>query len=346
MQIIKHSSTPIHPLFNEIEQLYSILSVEPFERLFEQSFDKSLSAIADIFNKYGKCKYNLAYTDKDYKPLNLPDYNNKNIIVCFSGGKDSIATALYYKQKGYNVYLYHLKHINAGMPDEHEYCKKIADYLDLPLYIDSITLSGHHIYTEHPMKNMIFMNGAIQYGIRNNIGVQIATGNYKTSYLDNSAFEMCGGDCIEMWEVYESIIHKIIQQFKIHLVLENINDAFERLIDYPDLLNLSYSCIGRYGLRKYRRQKLMDKFNIDLPENRCGGCYKCAVEYIYYADHGLYKYNEDYYKYCLHILYYNLRKENLPLYTIQDVWDEFLFYNIQESKLYPKILDLQLKDIK
>ena len=58
------------------------------------------------------------------------------------------------------------------------------------------------------------------------------------------------------------------------------------------------------------------------------------------------KYNENYYKYCLHILYYNLRKENLPLYTIQDVWDEFLFYNIQESKLYPKILDLQLKDIK
>ena len=133
-----------------------------------------------------------------------------NAYLSFSGGKDSTALVKKYINDGYNVYLYHMRRINPPLWDEYIQAQKIADYLHLPIYIDEITLSGHHDYIEHPMKNMIIANGALQYGIRAGIGTNIAFGNYTTSSLDYDNFEFCGGDDKEMWDIYNSIISTVI----------------------------------------------------------------------------------------------------------------------------------------
>ena len=136
--------------------------------------------------------------------------DKKSIIVCFSSGKDSIATVKHYMEQGYKVYLYHLRRINPPLYDEYIQAQELADYWNIPIFVDTVKLSGNHEYVEHPMKNYIIANGALQYGIREGITTSIAFGNYRTSSLQYDNFEFCGGDDIEMWDIYNSIISTII----------------------------------------------------------------------------------------------------------------------------------------
>lgn len=338
MQTVRHHYQNVHRIFDDIEQIYFIMSKKISLRsdtLITPPFtlDNSFKKLIGLFLDNGRDRFWMFY-DKLYKPLDLPERDEKNIIVCFSGGKDSIATVLYYMEQGYNVYLYHMKHINFALTDEYKRVEALSVYWNLPLYIDEIKLSGHHDYVEHPMKNMIIANGALNYGIREGIGTQIAFGNYKTSTLENDNFEYCGGDCVEMWEAYEHIIQRIIPNFHIMLCLDNLNDTLETVCKDDTLLNMSVSCIGRANLRKHKHDWVKKKYGIDLPTHRCDQCYKCCVEYIYMTDHDLQEYSEEYYKYCMKKLKKNVDAEDGSDYSMKEVWEHYFFYAISESKYF------------
>lgn len=338
MQTIWYSQKHIHPLFDDFDRIYALMSEQKAKssgRLFEQNMDVALMPLQNIFAKYGVEKQ-IPFKNKLFTKLNLPQYEQKRIIVCFSGGKDSIAAVKHYLNAGYEVYFYHMRHINFALTDEWECAQELADYWKLPLYIDTIKMSGHHDYVEHPMKNMMICNGALEYGIREGIGTNIAFGNYKTSSLEDDNFFFCGGDCIETWKIYEDIIHRIIPDFKMNLVLEHLGQTLEEVCPDFDVMELSVSCIGRANLRKYQHDWVKKKYGIFLPPHRCGRCYKCCVEYIYMADHDLQDYNEDYYKYCLAKLKKNYDREDGVAYTPEEVWNHYMFYDVEESKYYSK----------
>ena len=196
LQKIKHSLPNIHSIFDDFDLLYYQYSEKnPYKSnlniLWENRLPYCFKYLTDIFEKYGGIKSAYMYNSEKCKKLHLPKYNPKNIIVCFSGGKDSLAAVLHYKKLGYNIYLYHLKGINKAYPKEYEQAERLADALNLVLYTESIKLSGNHLYTEHPMKNMITANRALQFGIRHNIGIKVAFGNYYTAMLDNNVFDIC-----------------------------------------------------------------------------------------------------------------------------------------------------------
>lgn len=78
---------------------------------------------------------NLKKKDKqilNLSPKFIPNKNNKNVLVMFSGGLDS-TTALYYflKETDYNVYVHHviLKDATDRWKDELNACKNIVDIL-------------------------------------------------------------------------------------------------------------------------------------------------------------------------------------------------------------------------
>lgn len=325
MQKIQHEYKNIHPIFDDIERFYTRVSEKNLSRaLIPDTFDSSFTELQRLFNQYTIANYQFNFTRKNYKKLNLSKFNSKNIIVCFSGGKDSIAAVLHYQKLGYNVYLYHMRHINFALSDEWQVVKEFTEYQHLPLYIDEVTLSGHHDWVEHPMKNMIIANGALHYGIRENIGTKIAFGNYYTSSVFDDNFSFCGGDDIETWRAYETIIRRVIPRFRIYICLKNIRSAFNVVCSDRELLDKSVSCIGRANLRQHKRNWVKTKFGIELPKNRCGQCYKCCIEYIYMADKKLIEFNKEYYDYCLNKLRETMRQETGILYPIDEIRELYL----------------------
>lgn len=333
MQQVIRQQKNLHPIFNDIDRLYAILSKKNRDvGIVKEVFDNSCKSLLDLFAENG-IEPAVVLTDKQFIPFGKYK-KNKNIIVCFSGGKDSIATVKYYMSHNYKVYLYHLKHINPPLYDECYAAKEIADYLHLPIYIDDIKLIGKHDYIEHPMKNMIIASGALQWGIRRGIGSNIAFGNYTTSSLDYDNFEFCGGDDMEMWDAYNEMIQPFLPGFHMNIVLDNLGQTLETVCHDKKLLDMSISCLGRASMRPYWHNWVKSKYGVELPKHRCGRCYKCCIEYIYMADHDLQEYSEAYYKYCFGNLKKNVEREDGILYTDEEVWNHYVFYDIGRSKYY------------
>lgn len=342
MQKIRHQEENVHPLFDEIENFYCMTSqksVANTNSLIQPIYDYSFEYLHGFFEEYGEVEYRVDFVDRNYSKLNsLGD--EKDLILLFSGGKDSTAAALGYKELGYNVYLYHLLGINKQYPDEWKRAKQIADYLNLPIYFDKIELSGKLDYPEHPMKNMLIATRALNWGIKNNITTQLACGNYKTGHLEKASFFISSGDTVEMWDLYNYIIQTIIPNFEMKIDLTNSTETLNILSKDFKLFGLAQSCMGAYRFREWNKKRIEDKYNIKLLPNRCGSCWKDAVEYIYLVDNSdEYEYNEEYYKYCLNILKKNAKNEhNVVFNSIIELWESYFSYNIENSK-YKDILN-------
>ena len=333
MQIVKRVNPNVSPIMDDIDRLYCQLSEEEKTIPFvAQRYDSSFQMVVGTFLECSGYTWTIEFEEREY--AQLQPIENNNLILNFSGGKDSVASALKYKEEGYNVYLYHMRHINPALSDEWEKAKKLADMLGLPIYFDDIHFSGHHMWMEHPMKNMLIANGALSYGIREGIGTRVAFGNYTTSYLEDNAFDRCAGDCMDMWEAYEEIIHRVLPEFTIEANLENMGDTLNILVDHRDLLENTLSCLCRHSLRDYRHNWVKEKYGIELFPYRCGSCYKCCVEYIYMADHDKFPFSAEYYKYCLGQLYRVARAEKIRVRGVADIWNNFIFYPMEKSRLY------------
>lgn len=332
MQRIKHKYENVSPIFDDIERVYMQTSEKREGGLVPKKLDPCFKPLFDLFSVFGGVDYRNIYVKQKYAKIDDFERSKHNIIVCFSGGKDSIAAVLHYQKLGYNVYLYHMRRINFALSDEWKAVEEFAEYMKLPLYIEEINSTGYHDWVEHPMKNMIIANGALNYGIREKISTKIAFGNYYTGSVWDDNFGFCGGDDMEMWEAYETIIRRIIPKFRMYVCLKHIYSAMKLVCNRKDLLDISVSCIGRANLREYWHGWTENKFGIKLPKYRCGRCYKCCVEYIYMTDNGLAEYSEEYYKYCLKNLKKNMIKEGEQSDNILDVWDHYFFcFDINKS---------------
>lgn len=344
MQKIIHpeSYRSVHPIFDEIERFYTMTSVKEQKstnKLIKPCFDSAFVGFYSLFKDFGHVHYNFSIKHNKYPKLDLPKYDPKNVILLFSGGKDSVAAMLYYVKKGYNVYLYHMKHINQSFPNEVEISQQIADYMGLPLYIDDMRYSGHNDWMEHPMKNIIIANGALQYGIHEGITTKIATGNYTNSHIGFETFHQNAGDFVEFWQAYESVIQRIIPKFKVGIVLKNMVQTLKVMGEHKDLLEMSMSCLFPYRWRGQLIRQNEKKYGVKLMPNRCGSCAKCAFEYIYYADKGIIEYNEDFYAHCLDILYRNFEKNvTMPEFDSYEHFFETQFkYPTSKSKMKAKV---------
>ena len=342
MQKIIHSQDyrSIHPIINELEQFYALTSEKTLQSqtaLFKPTFDNAFGYLQSLFNQYGDTVCDFDLVQKNYPTLDIPKKRN-TVIVCFSGGKDSTATAVYYKNLGYDVYLYHVKAINKSYPDEWKRAQDVADYLELPIYFDTYELKGQLGFIEHPMKNMIIANGALQWAVHNNLGYNIAVGNYLTGGLNSSMFYICGDDSPQLWDAYELILRKAIPDFRVSIVLKNHGDTLDILSSDIKLFELCQSCIGAQRFRKWNHDNNEKKYGIKLLKHRCGSCWKCCVEYIYLADHDKVEYNEPYYIHCLDVLKKSDLRENGVIFsTVENLWDGYFQYDISKSK-YKNIL--------
>lgn len=343
MQRVIHAYKNQSRIFNMLEGLYTYVSDS--EYMFDDILwlDNSFSALNEILQSYI-----LIYREPLLKEFDLPRVpvnrnDPKEITVCLSGGKDSAAAAFYYKQMGYKVHLYHATGVNKAYGDEKLAAQRIADYLGYDLFIDKIRLEGTHRFIEHPLKNYVIANGAIHYCLAMGYTPQICFGNFNQAHVDLNAFEVCGGDCIEMWNAYQKIMQSAIPEFNIEIPLKTNTDTFDILEKDWTLFELSVSCMSPFRFRAFWKHRCEEQYNIRLFENRCGVCWKCALEAAWLMDTDRMDYNEAYYLHCFGILASTIFKEARRKEEYLNVWHNYMFYPITHSKAYDIISDCTLK---
>lgn len=337
MQYIEHPSY-IHKLMYDIDRFYVDMSELEFNDkgalLSNHTYDDSFEELYHLFSTYGYVESIPTFSHIEYDKLETFEYDPKNLIVCISGGKDSLASVLHYQKLGYHITLFHLDKINRGYYGELDCVKELSQELNLPLVVQSVSIQGNHCWVEHPMKNMIIANLALTYGIANKLTTKIAFGNFYTSSVRDDSFEVCGGDDIEMWRAYEKIIRRIIPKFKVYISNKNANTTFNVLKDNFDLVDHTISCMTPYRFRNQFKLRTEKNYGVNLMRNRCGCCWKCAMEYIIFTDADKLPLNEKYYLHCIEILRYTLVKEqNFKTYDISTVWNQFMLYPMKKSKM-------------
>ena len=267
----------------------------------------------------------------------------KEITVCLSGGKDSAACAQYYIQRGYKVHLYHCTGVNKAYGDEKTAAQRIADYLGLDLFIEKVFLDGTNQFIEHPLKNYVIANAAIHYCLAMGYTPRIAFGNFNKSTIETSAFEVCAGDCIEMWDAYRPIIQKVLPEFDIEIPLETNADTFNLMTQDWELFSRAVSCMSPYRFREHWKHRTEEKYNVRVFPNRCGCCWKCCMEWMWLADMDKVPYNEEYYVHCFEILEKTIIKElGQPAESVQSVWNSYMFYPFEQSRAYNILRDKKL----
>lgn len=336
MQRVVHEYRNKSRVFNMLEGLYAYVSDTDY--MFDDILwlDESFRSLCDILQEHL-----LIFRSPELKTFDLPkisrkkcDTNTKKeVVVCLSGGKDSAAAAYYYKMRGYKVHLYHATGVNKAYGDEKNAAKRIAEYLGCDLFIDRLQIVGTHRFIEHPLKNYTIANGAIHFALANDYEPNIVFGNFRKSILDMNEFEVCGGDCVEMWDAYTKIIRTVIPDFQLLLPLETNADTFELLTQDWQLFSMSVSCMSPFRFREHWKHRTENKFNIKLFDNRCGCCWKCCVEAMWLMDFDKMDYNEDYYIHCLEVLAKTIKKETGQwAESIDDIWENYMFYPINLSK--------------
>ena len=331
MQYIKHEYINVSTLFDYIEKTYFLMSDNHRDKCVDDTLPKIFKPLVDTFFKYSYVKMP-KYRDEVFV-TRTPVKDENTLIVCTSGGKDSIAAVLMLKKLGYNIILYHMHGINQAYYDEYTAVKTIADKLEIPYYIEDVKLIGSHHYVEHPMKNMLIANGAINYCLTNDLPVNIVFGNYLNSNLDDMEFDICAGDSIDMWRIYDKIIQNIIPTYKTHIILEDISKTYEVLEDNMAILRECISCISPYRFREYWKHRTEQKYGIELLPHRCGCCHKCCLEYMVLADADKVPYNAEYYHHCFDILKKISDREIGEKISDTDIWNRYFWYEMDKSHM-------------
>lgn len=344
MQTIERQTKNELPIFDEIDRLYGALSDYQKHTGVPDIFDERVYPIVDKFNIYSDTAWTFDYNKRAPSPTTLA--KGERVVLCFSGGRDSIVSLMKHQAEGRDVILYHMHGVNASQSDEQRVAEQCAKHFDVPLVTDTVHYHGHNMYMEHPMKNIIIATGALNYSLSHGIGYNIAFGNYTDSYLMSTPFHVCASDCVDMWQAYADTLQADLPDFGITLNLQNLGETMDSICGNDKLLDLSLSCLCRHSLRDYRRQWVRDKFGVVLPQHRCGSCAKCTAEYIYRADHGYTPFNEQYYRYCMEQLYkVTLRGEadHEVKQNLAEVFETFLFYPVEQSRMCEQIQNAELR---
>lgn len=326
MQTVKYNKFMkfnFEPLYSMIN-IYNSASDKYFSNNLKQyKINRIFDNLIDLYSNRGfklteKPDVNYITNSKTYKV----EETNK-LLLLFSGGKDSTAAAMKYKDMGYDVVLYFLQGVNISYSDEQIKAERVAKLLGLPLIVETVKIEGKGGFLENPTKDQLLLAFALNYGIPNNIS-KYSYGGFSEDTIETSAFDRNFSDSVEAFEEFEKSVKKIFPQFEIHVPFKNEISTLKLIGEHKELWNEFQSCLMPLRFRDFRKKSNEEKYNIKLLNNRCGSCWKCCMEYIVWADLGLVEYNKEFYIHCLELL-----KDKTPeerpyaknIKTMVDVYD-------------------------
>lgn len=302
MQKILYDRNKGNVFLSEMLRLYSLFS-DP-DSSSDEPFRPCAKPFVDELRR--GCDKDVRYADSPTQMELKPDerrVDGNKVVVCFSGGKDSVATALRCRETGYGVELYHVHGINHSYPDEIDRARDIADYLRMPLHVETVRLSGKPVYFENPLKNQTICAMALDWSERNGHGRRIAFGDFRNDHRERAIFGTNWTDTVEMWDAYTQYAWHDYDGFEALILFDNYFQTMDVVAQDRTLLGMVQGCIAPSRYREYWRGKNVAKYGegVILP-HRCGSCWKCCREYVHLADDGVLPMDGQYYRKCQKVL--------------------------------------------
>ena len=294
---------------------------QPFPAIFEETGQLICKAhgFKSLISFYNS---SIIYTQR--KP------NNQVLLAC-SGGLDSVYQALYLKEKGYDVILFHVNNLNYySNGKEQAVVNDIATHLNLPLISVRFVANTREsnwfkkFWAENSFKDMLFYSIMIDYAS--------CKGIYNISSGDDLSLDISkavvGTNLSDARQVTEAFIRDMKKYYDFEFIPTEQNHKgmrLEKLKKY-DLLDSYYSCVnpGRFNQQNHRRIK--DLFGVNLYKYNCGLCRKCAfhnlLRYYYLKE----PFSQDFINLCWERIAIGADKvffdKSLPLETrIENLYD-------------------------
>lgn len=202
-------------------------------------------------------------------------------VVMFSGGKDSLATALKLQAQGWRPALLHVTRLNGpAYTHECNAARDIARRLHLPFADLPVRLDGKSAHIENPVKNVLLaaiggayaaVHGAqlVALGLLENDTI---ADNVRCGLSDNPSLTRSACDCLAAMQ--PGIAFAPVSA-------ADDADSIETVMTLaPQVLPLVSSCMGARRFKASLAAKNEARFGIKLLPGRCGSCYKCAFELV------------------------------------------------------------------
>ena len=236
-----------------------------------------------------------------------------NVLMAFSGSLDSIYQTIHLKNFGYDVTLFYLNYNTALDYKRLDIIKNLANTLNLPLVICNVTLNNK-LFVENSFNNLFMYALMLDCCQANNI-YYISSGDSLVNISPKKTIS-------SLKQVTETFFNELYLKFNFDFIPAVKVNKIDKLLKLNSLNLDEYftDCINTDKFLKIKRNKLLTRLNIDLPENNCGVCPKCVF------------YN---------LLKYYYLNENLPQNYIDFCWNKVVTENTYD--LFNKNLPLALR---
>lgn len=257
-----------------------------FQVTSEETYPTTIHIPTPAFNDYIEILYERSnqplpeiIVDNNYPIINIQD-NPNQVVLAFSGGKDSVAHAAYLKDNNMHPILYFVKRANRSYPNEYNVSLDIAEMLQSPMVVDELHYSGKVTKAESPVKNHLILSLIIDYMQHNNL-TRCACGTYLEDTLQKTSTHFGLSDAYEFYRAFEKGVQSFFPNFHWLCWFHSEVHALSYLVNaHPELIPHYQSCILPDRYRKNIKINNEKKYHITLMPNRCLSCWKCCQEYL------------------------------------------------------------------
>ena len=276
-----------------------------FEKFNTKNFPKELTIptnFVDIVNyTYSTLKYELPKINTyDLEKIDVVQ-NDKNVVVAFSGGLDSVYITLKLLNEGYIPHLIYVNGMNRCEGNKSFECaSEFSKKFNLDLEIVNFKRKGKSDWLENPFRNELIKSICVDYALENNYSI-IASGEDSKMSVSNISDILCVCDTIECQKLYAIAINNYTDN---KFVFKNTEYAskIEKLkyLDKYDTLDYYYSCTCMYCNFEQLKNQTKKKFNIEhfVPKQNCLCCRKCTQHMLFLENIEKVKLSDSYRDYC------------------------------------------------
>lgn len=280
----------------------SIDILKKMEKLLRNDFSE-IESLPDTFSEYVEFRYqyysDVPLFDTYYKYDGQyigKSTQDKFVALLFNGNIVSTASAIMYKELGYEVLL-----LTYCSPHTFDNLTQLADRLGCSI---------NHIRRMQGVKPVMplslgLCHVAMSHLLNHDLPINLAVGTYD----NNSIYSKWGADdiskCRETYDTYAKALSCIIEDFRIRRIIPQQSIAWEKMIEH----------IG-----------ILDDLQLSAEHS--------ALRDIVEMDYNKLEYDSTIYKNKFNILKKSNRRYNGEMLSDKEFWKLYMFYPIYKSKLF------------